>query len=70
VICTTENPYSVFVVALANEGGGKLIFGIKETNSLPHIVTLTSAWQDKEGKLAEDIYTNALESIHGAKKGD
>ncbi|HWK04292.1 MAG TPA: RNA-binding domain-containing protein [Puia sp.] len=45
-----------YIVALANEGGGRLILGIKESKSGTHIVTGSAAWQGQEGKLAEDIY--------------
>lgn len=45
-----------YVVALANEGGGKLIFGVKENKSGPHEITGSTAWEGKEGKLEEDIY--------------
>ncbi len=45
-----------YIVALANEGGGKLIFGVKENKRLPHNIVGSVAWQDEEGKLEEDIY--------------
>lgn len=45
-----------YVVALANENGGKLILGVKENKSVPHQITGTKAWEGSEGKLAEDIY--------------
>lgn len=45
-----------YIVALANEGGGKMIFGIKENKSGPHTVTGSAAWQGQEGKLVEDVY--------------
>ncbi len=45
-----------YVVALANEGGGKLILGVKENKSDLHIITGSVAWKGREGKLAEDIY--------------
>ena len=45
-----------YVVALANEGGGKLILGVKENNKGLHIITGSAAWEGREGKLAEDVY--------------
>lgn len=45
-----------YTVALANEGGGKLILGVRENNNGLHIITGSAAWEGHEGKLAEDIY--------------
>ncbi|RLD84514.1 MAG: AAA family ATPase, partial [Bacteroidetes bacterium] len=45
-----------YVVALANEGGGKLILGVRENNNGLHIITGSVAWEGREGKLAEDVY--------------
>jgi len=45
-----------YIVALANEGGGKLILGVKENKNGPHNIIGTSAWDGHEGKLTEDIY--------------
>lgn len=45
-----------YTVALANEGGGKLILGVRENNNGLHIITGSVAWEGLEGKLAEDIY--------------
>ena len=45
-----------YVVALANEGGGKLILGVRENKNGLHSIMGTVAWQGAEGKLAEDIY--------------
>lgn len=45
-----------YVVALANEGGGKLILGVKENKNGLHIITGSEAWKGREGKLAENIY--------------
>ncbi len=45
-----------YTVALANEGGGKLILGVRENNNGLHIITGSAAWEGLEGKLAEDIY--------------
>ena len=45
-----------YVVALANEGGGKLIFGIKENKNGLHTITGSTAWAGQEGKLKEDIF--------------
>jgi ATP-dependent DNA helicase RecG len=43
-----------YVVALANEGGGYLVFGIKEKS--PHEVVGTSYEEGKLGALADEIY--------------
>jgi ATP-dependent DNA helicase RecG len=43
-----------YVSALANEGGGYLVLGIKEAK--PHEVCGSEAFEDKEGKLEQDIY--------------
>lgn len=60
-----ENQYSYnsgrrsvlgYVVALANEGGGKLIFGVTENKVGLHAITGSMAWAGQEGKLEEDIY--------------
>lgn len=46
-----------YVVALANEGGGTLVFGVRESKGgALHIVVGTSLWEDQEGQLASDIY--------------
>lgn len=45
-----------YVVALANEGGGKLILGVKENKTGLHQITGSSAWAGQEGKLKENIY--------------
>src|SRR5258708_2321734 len=45
-----------YVVALANEGGGYLILGVKEHKSLPHEITGSIAWKGQEGKLEQDIF--------------
>jgi ATP-dependent DNA helicase RecG len=45
-----------YVCALANEGGGMLVLGVKENSVLPHTITGSLAWQGQEGKLEEDIY--------------
>ncbi len=45
-----------YVVALANEGGGKLILGVKENKRPPHIIVGSLAWQGEEGRLKEQIY--------------
>lgn len=44
-----------YVVALANEGGGKLIFGVKENNPL-HIITGSVFSDGQEGELEGKIY--------------
>ena len=40
-----------YVTAIANEGGGYLILGVKENRTLPHEITGSAAWQGHEGKL-------------------
>lgn len=45
-----------YVVALANEGGGKMILGVQENKSGPHLITGSTAWKGQEGKLKEDIF--------------
>ncbi len=45
-----------YVVALANENGGKLILGVKENKSGLHHIVGSRSWEGLEGKLAEDIY--------------
>ena len=45
-----------YIVALANEGGGKLIFGVRENKQGPNVITGSYAWEGREGKLIEDIY--------------
>ncbi len=45
-----------YVVALANEGGGKLILGVKEHRRPPHTIVGSKAWENEEGKLEEAIY--------------
>lgn len=45
-----------YIVALANEGGGTIILGIKEKKTTPHEVCGSMAWHGQEGKLEEDIY--------------
>ena len=45
-----------YIVALANEGGGMLVLGVKENKNGLHAITGSSAWEGKEGKLTEDIY--------------
>jgi len=43
-----------YVSAIANEGGGYLVFGIKEAS--PHEVCGSQAFERKEGKLEQDVY--------------
>ena len=43
-----------YVSAIANEGGGYLVFGIKEAS--PHKVCGSPAFEGKEGKLEQDVY--------------
>jgi ATP-dependent DNA helicase RecG len=46
-----------YVVALANEGGGYLVFGIREKS--PNEVVGTAFSEGKIGKLMDDIYLSA-----------
>jgi ATP-dependent DNA helicase RecG len=43
-----------YVSAIANEGGGYLVFGIREAS--PHEVCGSLAFEGKEGKLEQDVY--------------
>ncbi|MDN4753749.1 ATP-binding protein [Porphyromonadaceae bacterium W3.11] len=45
-----------YVVALANECGGRLILGVKENNVPPHTIVGTQAWKGREGELEQKIY--------------
>jgi ATP-dependent DNA helicase RecG len=45
-----------YVVALANEGGGYLIFGVREKKELPHEIVGTSFGEGKTGALEDEIY--------------
>jgi len=45
-----------YVVALANEGGGKLVLGVQENNPPPHTITGSLAWDGTEGVLEQNIY--------------
>jgi ATP-dependent DNA helicase RecG len=45
-----------YVVALANEGGGYLVFGIRERKGLPHEIVGTAFAEGETGKLADEIY--------------
>lgn len=45
-----------YVVALANEDGGLLIFGVKENKHLPHEIVGTAFAEGKLGALADEIY--------------
>jgi len=45
-----------YVVALANEGGGKLILGVQENKNGLNTITGSIAWSGQEGKLKEDIF--------------
>jgi len=45
-----------YVVALANEGGGMLVFGVKEKKILPHEIVGTDFAKDEIGKLEDEIY--------------
>lgn len=65
-----------YVVALANEGGGTLAFGVQEAKGAgPHTVVGSTVWEGQEGKLAADIYrdkgirvqTEVLRDEHGRR---
>jgi ATP-dependent DNA helicase RecG len=43
-----------YVSAIANEGGGYLVFGIKEAS--PHEICGSQAFEGNEGKLEQDVY--------------
>jgi ATP-dependent DNA helicase RecG len=45
-----------YVVALANEGGGYLIFGVKENKTSPHEIMGTTFGEGKIGALEDEIY--------------
>jgi len=45
-----------YVVALANEGGGALILGVKEKKTLPHEIVGTTFAEGKIGALEDTIY--------------
>ena len=45
-----------YVVALANEGGGALVLGIKEKRTLPHEIVGTTFADGKIGKMEDEIY--------------
>lgn len=46
-----------YVVALANEGGGILAFGVREgLGQAPHVVVGSTVWEGQEGQLTADIY--------------
>jgi len=45
-----------YIVALANEGGGYLILGVREKKELPHEIVGTTFAEDKTGALEDEIY--------------
>jgi ATP-dependent DNA helicase RecG len=45
-----------YVVALANEKGGKLILGVKENKGSAHQIVGSKAWDGNEGKLEQEVY--------------
>lgn len=53
-----------YIVALANEGGGMLVLGVKENTKGPHSICGSSAWMGQEGKLEENIYRDMQIRIH------
>jgi ATP-dependent DNA helicase RecG len=54
--------YLGYIVALANEGGGLLIFGMKD--NLPHNVVGTDFAQGLIGKMEDDVYEKLSIRIH------
>ena len=51
-----------YITALANEGGGYLVLGVRE--STPHEICGSIAWEGLEGKLEQDIYRDMKIRIH------
>ena len=47
--------YLGYVVALANEGGGRLIFGMQDDS--PHAVVGTNFAEGKIGELEDEVYS-------------
>ena len=47
--------YLGYIVAFANEGGGKLVFGMKD--KVPHEVVGSDFGKDKTGALEDDVYS-------------
>jgi ATP-dependent DNA helicase RecG len=45
-----------YTVALANEGGGYLVFGVREKKELPHEIVGTAFAEGETGKLEDEIY--------------
>jgi len=45
-----------YIVALANEGGGHLVFGVREKKVLPHEIVGTTFAEGKIGALEDEIY--------------
>jgi ATP-dependent DNA helicase RecG len=45
-----------YIVALANEGGGYLVFGVREKKELPHEIVGTAFAEGKTGELEDEIY--------------
>jgi ATP-dependent DNA helicase RecG len=45
-----------YVVALANEGGGLLVLGVKEKKELPHEIVGTNFSENKIGAIEDEIY--------------
>ena len=57
-----RNSVLAYVVALANEGGGKLVFGMKD--KLPHEVVGSAAFVGSIGQLEQDIFTDLKIRVH------
>lgn len=54
--------YLGYIVALANEGGGMLVFGM--TNNIPHKVVGTNFAKGKVGKLEDKVYERIGIRVH------
>lgn len=54
--------YLGYVVALANEGGGRLIFGMQDDS--PHAVVGTNFAEGKIGELEDEVYSRIAIRVH------
>lgn len=54
--------YLGYIVALCNEGGGSLVFGMKDKS--PHDVVGTNFAQNKIGQLEDDVYSKLQLRVH------
>jgi ATP-dependent DNA helicase RecG len=62
-----------YTVALANEGGGYLVFGVRENKQLPHEIVGTTFADGKTGAMEDEIYKHlsirvAIEELFEAGK--